>query len=524
MHFLRRVPLLSFVAVLAVVVAACGSSGHSSKSTASSAASASGSAGGSGQPDLSRFYDQKLDWVSCDKFLSGGEYPEDRTDCARMSVPVDYTKPDGAQAKIAIFRLKASGDKVGSLITNPGGPGGSGLEFMAGQAKKFAGMAVSKNFDVIGFDPRGVGASTPTIRCETDKQRDKDRATNYPGTPAGVAAQEARNKQFAQQCKDKMGAEFLEHAGTADVVQDIDVLRAVLGDQKLNWLGFSYGTRIGAEYAVKFPTHVRAMINDGAVDPAESQIDENQRQNAAFQGAFNDYAAACARAADCPLGTDPAQATARYQQLTRPLLAKPARTADPRGLSYGDAITGTTQALYSQDYWNYLTKGLTELVAGRGDTLLKLADSYEDRRPDGTYGNIQDAFIVIHCVDDTPITSQADVNRLDVEGRKAAPYRDDGTGTGLGARDECAFWPVPPTMSRGPLHVSGLPKTVVVSTTGDPATPYQAGVNLARDLGAELVTHVGTQHTASFDGDNCLDGPLTQYLVTLAPPVGLTCK
>ncbi|WP_018180097.1 alpha/beta hydrolase [Jongsikchunia kroppenstedtii] len=524
MHLLRRVPLLSFVAVLGLLVAACGSSGNSSKPAASSTTAASSSASASSSPDLSRYYDQKLNWVSCDKFLTGGDYPADRTDCARMSVPVDYTKPDGPQAKIAVFRLKASGDKVGSLITNPGGPGGSGLEFMAGQAKKFAGMGVSKNFDIIGFDPRGIGASTPTIRCETDKQRDKDRATNYPGTQAGVAAQEARNRQFAQECKDKMGSEFLEHAGTADVVQDIDVLRAVLGDQKLNWLGFSYGTRIGTEYAAKFPTHVRAMINDGAVDPAEDQIDENIRQNAAFQSAFNDYAAACARAADCPLGTDPAQATARFQQLTRPLLAKPARTADPRGLSYGDAITGTTQALYSQDYWDYLTKGLTELVAGRGDTLLKLADSYDDRRPDGTYGNIQDAFTVIHCVDDTPITAQADVNRLDVEGRKAAPYRDDGTGTGLGARDECAFWPVPPTMSRGVPEVSGLPKTVVVSTTGDPATPYQSGVNLARDLGAELVTHVGTQHTASFDGDACLDDPLTQYLVTLKPPAGLTCK
>lgn len=524
MHHLRRAPFLSLLAVAALLVAGCGSTKHQGTPQGSASPTASASTSSTASPDLAQYYDQKLDWFSCDEFLSGGDYPAGRSDCALMKVPVDYAKPTGPQAKIAVFRLKASGDKIGSLITNPGGPGGSGTEFLAGQAKKFATMEFSKNFDIIGFDPRGVGASTPTIHCETDKQRDQDRATNYPGTPAGVAAQEARNRQFGKDCSAKMGNEFLQHAGTADVVQDIDVLRAVLGDKQLNWLGFSYGTRIGTEYAVKFPTHVRAMINDGAVDPNENQVDENVRQNAAFQNAFNDYAAQCAKAPSCPLGTDPAKATARYQQLTRPLLTKPAKTGDPRGLSYGDAITGTTQALYSEDYWKYLTKGLTELAQGRGDTLLRMADSYEDRRSDGTYGNIQDAFTVIHCVDDEPITAQADVNRLDTEGRKAAPFRDDGTGTGLGARDECAFWPVHPTMTRGVPKAPGLPQTVVVSTTGDPATPYQAGVNLARDLGAVLVTNVGTQHTASFEGNQCLDAPLTDYLVTLKPPTGLTCK
>ncbi|MFC4372625.1 alpha/beta hydrolase [Nocardia halotolerans] len=473
-------------------------------------------------PGLSAFYEQEVDWGSCQGYGGSDQRLPPNTECARVNVPVDYARPDGPTAQIALSRIPATGDKIGSLLLNPGGPGVSGLSTVAiGN-----GTQVAANFDRVGFDPRGVGASLPAIECLTAAQADAERAEPpTDNTPAGIAEAEADNREYAQRCVERTGAELLAHVGTREVIQDMDVLRAALGDAKLSYLGYSYGSRLGAAYAEKYPQNVRAMVLDGAVDASQDPVQESLRQAAGFQGVFDAYAADCATRPDCPLGTDPAQAVARFRELVDPLMTAPAATTDPRGLSYNDAITGVQQALYSEQFWPQLTQGLTELREGEGDTLLELADSYLNRRPDGTYSNTQDAFNAIRCVDDPRVTDPAVAARQDAEYRMAAPFLDDGKGTGAAPLELCASWPVPNTSTPHRISAPGLPTTVVVSTTGDPATPYQAGVDLAEQLGAALITFRGNGHTAAFvAGDRCLDSAVVDYLVGLAAPEpGLIC-
>ena len=512
--------------VTAIVVAALAAGGCSTE-LEGSAESATFSSGVAPTPALDRFYGQRLHWEPCDDYADQETfgYPEDRTDCTTVTVPVDYGDPDGDAAKIAILRVRAGGEKIGSLLMNPGGPGGSGVDFMAGQASAFSDLELAERFDLIGFDPRGVGKSTPEIRCLTDAERDEQRAqTLVDMTPAGIAEQEREARETAEKCEQRMGIGYLAHVGTVDVVKDLDVLRAVLGDDKLNYLGYSYGTRIGAAYAEQFPSRVRAMVNDGAVDPAADPVEDIIKQMAGFQSAFEAFAADCAERGDCPLGDDPARATARFQELTRPLIDRPASTGLGRPLSYEDAMTGVIQALYSDALWDPLREGLEQLTEGTGDTLLRLADLYEGRDEDGRYNNTADAFTAIRCIDDPPITDQATIDRLDTEARRAAPFADDGRGTGVGARDACAFWPIPPTSTPHELNVEGLPTTVVISTTNDPATPYEAGVALAKELGARLITFEGDQHTASLEGKDCVDDAVTEYFVDLTlPDEGIIC-
>jgi len=261
------------------------------------------------------------------------------------------------------------------------------------------------------------------------------------------------------------------------------------------------------------------MVLDGAIDPEQDPVEEIVLQAEGFQRAFEDFAEYCAEYAGCPLSGDPVQAVEQFRALVTPLLTAPARTTDPRGLSYDDAITGVQQALYSPTQWGTLRSGLSALAAdGTGDSLLLLADVYEGRNDDGTYSTIGDAFNAIRCVDDLPVTDRALAGELDTRFRAVAPFLDDGRGNGAAPLDTCAFWPVPPTAEPRPEAVPALPPVLVVSTTADPSTPYLAGVELARYLGGALVTFEGTQHTVVLDGVPCVDDVVTRYLVTLETP------
>jgi pimeloyl-ACP methyl ester carboxylesterase len=316
-----------------------------------------------------------------------------------------------------------------------------------------------------------------------------------------------------------MGTAFLANTGTASVARDMDAVRQALGDDQINYLGYSYGTELGTAYLEKFSNHVRAMVLDGAIDPTVGPVDENVNQMAGFQTAFNDYAADCARSASCPLGTDPTQFVNRYHALVDPLVAKPGRTSDPRGLSYADATTGTINALYTPAHWKYLTSGLLGLKRGTDAAdLLALADDYEGRDRNGHYGNDQDAFNAIRCVDAPNPTDPASWVTADQRIRQAAPFLSYGQFTGNAPRDLCALWPVPATSTPHAAPPMAPGKVVVVSTTHDPATPYQAGVNLARQLGGPLITYDGTQHTAVFNGDQCVDNAVVRYFVAGTPP------
>jgi len=467
----------------------------------------------------------QLSWGSCSQFLaSTSEVPTAR--CATVPVPVDYNKPNGTQAKLAVIRVPATGQRIGSLLINPGGPGASAVDMVAGLAGDLANTDVTRNFDLVGFDPRGVGHSTPAVKCRTDTQFDafrREPMVDY--SPPGVAHIEGLYKQLAQECVNQMGTGFLANVGTASAARDMDLVRQALGDNQISYLGFSYGTELGTAYLEGFGDHVRAMVLDGAIDPTVDPVQENVRQMAGFQTAFNDYAADCAHSAACPLGTDPTQFVNRYHALVDPLATKLGKTSDSRGLGYADATTGTINALYTPQHWKYLTSGLLGLQRGTdaGD-LLMLADDYDGRDKNGHYSNDQDAFNAIRCVDAPTPTDPAAWASADQQIRQAAPFLSYGQFTGTAPRDLCALWPVPATTTPHTAAPVAAGKAVVVSTTHDPATPYEAGVNLARQLGAPLITYDGTQHTAVFNNNECVDTAVVRYFVAgTLPPASLQC-
>ena len=462
-------------------------------------------------------------WSQCDRASSDVRIPAG-AECGMLSVPVDYAKPDGAVARIAMIRFKATGQKVGSLVVNPGGPGESGIQAAASLVGAMP-QSIRQAFDLVGFDPRGVGASTPAVWCNSDEDNDQLRADpDVDYSPAGVAHIESQTKDFVARCVKKMGNEFLANVGTASVVKDLDAIRATLGDEKLTYLGYSYGTRIGSAYAEAYPQKVRAMILDGAVDPNADPTEADIRQAAAFQTAFDDYAKDCAKSSDCPLGTDPTKAVDVYKSLVDPLVQSPVKTKDPRGLSYSDAIVGTILPLYSPNLWRHLTQALSELKDGGGDTMLALADLYMGRDENGHYDNSTDVRVAVNCVDEPPVTDREKVIDEDRRSRVVAPFMSYGEFTGDAPLGTCAFWPVPATSKPHEIEAAGLPPILVISTTNDPATPYQAGVDLARELGGSLLTFQGTQHTVVFQGNGCVDDIAAKYLLDVAvPPPGSRC-
>lgn len=473
-------------------------------------------------PGLDAFYAQKLSWGPCAPFAQNDDQRDDYAapglTCARLQVPLDYTKPAGRTAQIALLRRPTDPKKkTGSLIVNPGGPGQSGMDLAATITKSLAGGP----FDIVGFDPRGVGASTPAIRCDSDAEIDAARADpDGDPSPAGVAHDEDKARRRAQRCVERSGGvDVLQNSGTRDVARDLDVLREALGDPALTYLGFSYGTLIGETYAEQFPSKVRAMVLDGAIDPHQSQMDRDVAGMAAFQRSFQTYASACASRPGCPLGGDPAKVVAAYQGLTRPLLAHPAMAkGDTRALSYPDAITATDSAMYDPDQWDDLTRGLVALRAGDGTALLHMADDYYSRDSKGHYGTEDQALMVVNCLDGSRNTDRAAVAEENRRINQVAPYADDGRGPS-GALDTCAFLPVTPTSSQHTPSAVGLPPILVVSTTGDPATPYQAGVDLAADLHGKLLTVVGNQHTAIDEGNACANRVAGGYLVQPTAPL-----
>jgi pimeloyl-ACP methyl ester carboxylesterase len=486
-------------------------------------------------PDgLSAFYSEPLSWGDCQSFATNANdrsaYGAQGLQCARLTVPLNYADPKGNTISLGLMRIQATDQahRIGSLITNPGGPGGSGLELVANLEKTWQSSPLSQRFDLVGFDPRGIASSEPAIHCLTGPQQDAQRASDLDDqtSPQGIAAFEQQQKQYANECATNSGygKQLLENVGTRDVARDLDVMRSVLGDTKLTYLGYSYGTLLGSTYAEDFPKNVRAMILDGAVDPTESVVNETVAQGVGFQTAFNQFAQWCAGQQNCALGTNPANANQAFRALVNPLLAHPVPVGDGRKLTYDDATTGAIQALYSQSFWTYLNTGLNELKQGGGNTLMSLADTYDGRNPDGTYSNEQDAFNAVRCVDDPPVTDPNVELQAQQRYKQAAPFLDDGQPA-VAVADTCAYWPVPPTGKPHVPSAPGLAPVLVISTTNDPATPYQAGVNLAKALNAGLLTYEGTQHTAFLQGIACVDQYGQNYLANLTlPPTGTRCS
>lgn len=480
--------------------------------------------------ELKRFYDQKLTFGSCKGYATTDDdaktFANDTFKCARLEVPLDYQNPRGRTAQIALLRVSAKGKpskRIGSLLVNPGGPGFPGTSHAALVASKLGEHPITERFDLIGFDPRGVAASTPALDCFTDAEREADKLVNSLNS-GGKDYTDHETRQFYQKCAERSGGEdVLAHVGTRDVVRDMDVLRAVLGDDKLSFLGASYGTRLGAVYAETFPQNVRAMVLDGALDPTLGTTERRLVLFAGFQRAFDNMAAFCAKSPDCPLGTDPTQAAAVFQQLMQPLIDKPITTADGRKVTYTTAIDGVLAALYSEAGWPAIILGITELKAGRGDTLLFLRNLLSQRRADGSYGNGYESLLAINCLDEERNTPQQETT-MTRDVFKVAPFLD--TGRPVNARDFCEHWRVKPTVGYPyAQNIKGLPKTLVVSVTRDPATPHTGGISLAKTLGASLLTVEGEQHGVALTGGNaCVNNIVADYLINLKIPAdGARC-
>jgi pimeloyl-ACP methyl ester carboxylesterase len=473
-------------------------------------------------PGLARFYGQEIVWGACEPYAVSAEardvFVAPDIECARVEVPLDYAAPEARVITLGLLRRQAESPRhrIGSLLINPGGPGYSGMTAAVMISDELRESELAQRFDLVGFDPRGVGASEPAVVCMTDAERDADRLDlDLDTSPEGVARVEAEERALADKCAQRVGTDVLAHLGTREVAQDLDVLRSALGDAKLTYLGFSYGTRIGTAYAERFPTNVRAMILDGALAPEQDQLAQATENARGFRDAFDAFAAWCVVQRECPLGTDQDLAERRLDELAEPLKDKPLDVGD-RKLSYRDVGTVVLQSLYSDQLWEPLTEGLSELADGDGDVLLELADLFLGRDPDGTYPATEDAFMAVRCVDDPPITDRAVLaeHAAKIKQEFGSPFDDEP----VIALDACAFWPVPHTSQPHRPEVKGLPAVLVISTTGDPATPYQAGVDLAGALNARLLTFEGNQHTVFGQGEDCVDRVGTRYLVDLELP------
>jgi len=512
----RPHPLIILAALLAMVlpVLACSSAATVGAGT---------SVGPVPAERLRGFYAQELTWTACGRF-----------DCTYLRVPLDYRQPDGKTARLAVLRQRAGqpDQRLGSLVINPGGPGGSGTSAAAGLAQKLEHSPLGQRFDIVGFDPRGIGDSEPAIECLNARERDRERLdspeavapANDPRYAERRDAQyERQAREHAAKCGQRSGTDLLANAGSRDVARDIDVLRSALGEAKLTYLGYSYGTRIGYTYAEAFPHNVRALVLDGAPSPDRNRADELVAQADGSQRAFDAFAGWCAQQAQCPLGGDPKTATATYRKLVLPLVDTPLPLADGRKLSHRDAVSGTLVAFYRRADWEPLRTALSELASGKGESLMRLADGQEGRTALGTYSRLHDALEVVRCVDERPITDPATALRASARYSAAAPFMDSGRGPSA-ALDSCAFWPVPHTSEAHRPNVNGLPQVLVIAVTGDPATPYQAGVELAAALHARFLPVDGTQHTAALQGTPCVDDIVTRYLTELAlPPDGTRC-
>lgn len=328
----------------------------------------------------------------------------------------------------------------------------------------------------------------------------------------GVVRQEVAAKEYASGCAQLSGVDVLANVGSRDVARDMDVLRAALADSKLTYLGYSWGTRLGYTYAEQFPRNVRAMVLDGALDPTQNPIDDAVARYTAAQKAFEAFAAWCAAQQPCPLGNDPSAATENFQKLVRPLIDNPL-PVDGVTLTYDNVVGFTYSSLYNPANWEQLRQVLLELASLRGEILRRVG---LDSSPD--------PFTATACVDHRPVTDPAEMLLLSKRLIAVAPFMWD-TGRGPNAaREICAFWPVPHTSEAHQLQVDRLRQTLVVSTTIDPATPYEDGLRLAEQLHARLLTVHGIQHTASLQGNRCVDSIVSRYLIELRlPPAGSQC-
>ena len=468
------------------------------------------------QPDypktLSGYYAQEINWKSCNQDFK----------CATLAVPIDYEKLTTGTFEIALLKYEArTSKKLGSLIVNPGGPGGSGVDY-AYAAEYIFSPAILDRYDIVGFDPRGVSRSAP-IRCLNDKKLDaNNNSDSKPDNEKEFQQILIDTKKYVAICKDKN--KHLASYSTANVARDMDILREALGDKQLNYMGKSYGTYLGTLYAHFFPDKVGRVVLDGAVDPTISNFQQTLTQAIGFDQAFSAFAKDCTSKKKCSLAEGKEAAIAEMKELFAQAAKKPLPTkSSKRTLSETMMVLGTASAMYdSATGWLKLRKAIAQAQNGYGDRFLELADEYTGRQSDGSYPNNEfDSGAVIDCLDvDEPRTVAQIKRDAGVFAEQAplfGPYLAYGglTCKYFGQSQEV-------TISQTDTNNS----IVVIGTTGDPATPYEWAQGLNKLLtNSVLVSLTGECHTGQGQGNTCVDKAVDRFFLNFESPTeNLRCS
>jgi pimeloyl-ACP methyl ester carboxylesterase len=450
------------------------------------------------------FYEQQLEWESCEEGMQ----------CTTATAPMDWENPEAGDIELALVRKSAGGDPIGSLLVNPGGPGASGFDLVADSVDFATDARLQANFDIVGFDPRGVSRSTP-VSCLGPAEMDQY-LYGIPdaerGSDAWIAEVTASAKQFGEACAANTG-EPLEFVDTVSAARDLDLLRAVLGDKTLNYLGYSYGTFLGATYAELYPEKVGRLVLDGAIDPASSSYEVNETQAKGFESALAAYLDNCIGSRDCPFTGSTEEALSTIGALLASVNATPIKNTDGRMLGSNSLLTAIIYPLYSPDQgWPLLSEMLASVMNGNAEYAFTFADAYNGRADDGTYAdNSSEAFAAYNCRDYTynadPVRMAAEAAQLAQAAPVIGPYFGYGD---IG----CANWPYPDGAERNEIHAEGAAPILVIGTTNDPATPYIWAEALADELeSGVLVTYQGEGHTAYNKGSDCVNNVVDSYLI-----------
>ena len=451
---------------------------------------------------IERYRNQRLTWETCARGVT----------CASVLAPLDYADPDGTAITLALAKRPATGEpRLGTLFVNPGGPGGSGRNYAA----SFRTQGLER-YDVVGWDPRGVGGSTP-VRCYGPA--DLDRYLSIDVSPDDAREKRALTAEtfaFNQSCLAQSGA-LLEHISTETTVRDLDLLRTLVGDPQLQYLGASYGTKIGALYAQLYPAQVGRLVLDGAVNIGGQEVSQIE----GFERALGNFArwAATPGEGGQPLGGTQQAVLGRVRTLLDGLDGTPITVPGGRVLTQQLGVAGVLNSLYGREDWAPLRAGLVAAVAGDGGGLLALADKGNFRDREGGYGQINYAFPAIRCLD-SQSTSVRSAERNAERQTKKAPLLGPLSGVDL----TCPLWPVAPAPKEPEITGRGAAPIVVLGTTGDPATPYENAEGMARQLeSGVLVTLEGEGHTA-YGQSECIRSSVNAYLVEgRVPADGTRC-
>jgi pimeloyl-ACP methyl ester carboxylesterase len=454
-----------------------------------------------------------VNWTDC----GGG------LQCGTVDVPLDYAHPGAGTISIAVDRKRATdaAHRIGSVLINPGGPGASGVKFLRQEAPAMTNL--NRRFDLVGFDPRGIGQSAP-IRCLDGPSEDAYNALDpVLDDPQEKQATIDSDKSFAAGCQMR-SSRVLPFVDTVSAAKDLDLIRIALGDAKLTYLGFSYGSFLGETYAHLYPTHIRAMALDGVLDPNRDPNQMLLEQINGFEQNLQAFLADCRarRTATTPCtyaqsGDPGTKLMSLMQQLdTNPM------TVGGRQLTRGLAVIGVLVVLYDQSAWTYLDQALTLADRGNGGVLLQLADLYLGRNADGTYDNQTEANNAVNCLD-RPVP--ADIATYDALGPQFANASALFGPAFQYSNLICAYWPAKPTGKVGPLDAPGAPPILLVGGTADPATPYAWALAANQQIsGSVLVKRVGNGHV-SYDKSVCAKQIEDAYLIDLTvPAAGTVCS